>query len=200
MLLSNKILIGWSTVILPVTLLLSPTAFAQTDPSGAWLDAETNWNTTGATVPESPSFDDGNNLSNCELGVRPAALPEDAQVEAAGWTLTGAAQINGATTLVQGMADADGMCRPLKYQVFVFTDGEFTGTLSPTPMDARTDGSLIRYDLYRQGYIGAVFARYQPSDALCCASATSRLFYQVETEAGQPLLVPQLPADTTAGD
>ena len=170
-------------------------AAAQAFPDGTWLDTETNWNQPGAAIPVAPP-QDGTNLENCDHTVRPAVLPEDEQVEAAGWTLTGAAQIYGDTTMVTGMANADGMCRPLAYQIFVFTDGEFSGTLSPVPMDSRTDGSSYGLNLYREGFIGASFNRYKPDDALCCASGESRLFYEVDTSTTPPVLVPQLPADT----
>jgi hypothetical protein len=62
-------------------------AIAQTDPSGTWLDTNPNWNTPGADLPQAPIYPDGNNLPNCDIGVRTATLPEDALVEAAGWTL-----------------------------------------------------------------------------------------------------------------
>lgn len=165
------------------------------NPSGTWLDQDVNWNTPGAALPTAPDLGDGN-LEFCEHTIRPAALPEDEQVEAAGWTLTRAAQIYGDTTVITGMADADGMCRPLQYQVFVFTAGEFSGTLSPTPMDSRTDGSLIDATLYRDGFLDAEFNRYEPDDALCCASAKSRLFYEIDRSGDAPVLVPSLPANT----
>lgn len=177
------------------SLLLAPIAVAAPSQDGTWLDDETNWNTPGASIPEAPP-QDGSNQENCEQTVREASLFEDALVEAAGWTLTGPAQIYGDTTIITGMANADGMCRPFQYQVFVFTDGEFSGTLSPIVMDARTDGSLFDYTLYREGMIDATFNRYQPDDALCCASRESRIFYAVESTDEGPVLVPQLPANT----
>lgn len=64
-----------------------------------------------------------------------------------------AAQVFGKTTLISGMANADGMCRPLTDQVFVFSGGQFIGTLSPILMDSRTDGSLVNANLYREDYI-----------------------------------------------
>jgi hypothetical protein len=175
--------------------LLASSASAESDPSGNWLDNNLNWNRAGAPLPLAPK-QEGNNLANCQHTVRPAALPEDKLVEAVGWTLTDAAQIYGATTIVTGMADADGMCRPMDFQVFVFTNGKFSGTLSPIPMDSRTDGSLFKLELYREGMIDASFNRYAPSDAQCCASGKSRVFYRVDTQSQPPLLVPQLPADT----
>jgi hypothetical protein len=178
------------------SMLLAPTAIAQGEP-GAWLDGSTTWNKPNAAIPKAPSPEGGGNLPSCQDSLRPAALPEDALIEAAGWSLTGPAQIFGNTTIVTGAANADGMCRPLSYQVFVFTDGEFSGTLSPTPMDSRTDGSLISVDLYREGYLSASFNRYTPEDALCCASQSSFLFYEVDMVEGAAVLVPQFPASTS---
>lgn len=177
------------------SLLLVTLAAAAPSQDGTWLDQEADWNTSGATIPQAPE-QQSSNLSNCEPTFRPATLPEDAHVEAAGWTLTGPAQIYGDTTIITGMANADGMCRPFQYQVFVFTDGEFSGTLSPLVMDSRTDGSLVDVTLYGEGALDATFNRYQPEDALCCASRESRLFYEVDTAGASPVLVPQLPADT----
>lgn len=194
-----------SFLLIPTSLalasvLLSSVSFAQTGlssdwPSGNWLDSDANWNSPGAPIPQAPELE-STDLATCQHTVRPAALPEDQLVEAAGWTLTNSAQIYGATTLITGMADADGMCRPSAYQVFVFTDGMFSGTLAPIPMNSRTDGSLFKLDLYREGMLDASFNRYQPGDAQCCASRESRLFYQVEIHNGSPVLVPQLPAGT----
>lgn len=183
-------------VLAMTTMVLGSTALAQRAPSGTWLDQKINWNQPNAPIPKAPA-QEGNNFANCQHTVRPAVLPEDKQVQAAGWTLTDAAQIYGATTLVTGMANADGMCRPMDFQVFVFTKGKFSGTLSPIPMSSRTDGSLFRLDLYREGMIDASFNRYVASDPQCCASKESRVFYKVDSPSQSPVLVPQLPADTT---
>ncbi len=170
-------------------------SMAQLDPSGTWLDEDSNWNSPGGSLPQAP-VPEFSALADCEISIRPATLPEDQQVEAAGWTLTGDARLYGDTTIITGMADADGMCRPLDYQVFIFTGGEFSGTLSPIPMDSRTDGSLIRFALYREGFIDASFNRYTAEDPLCCASSQSRVFYEVEIQNDGPVVVPRLPADT----
>ncbi|NJL48320.1 MAG: LppP/LprE family lipoprotein [Leptolyngbyaceae cyanobacterium SM2_5_2] len=177
------------------SLVLAHSSLAQVEPSGVWLDEAANWNQVGASIPQAPAFE-ATNLADCQHTVRPAVLPEDEQVEAAGWTLTDSAQIYGDTVLITGMANADGMCRPFAYQVFVFTDGDFSGTLSPIPMNSREDGSLFDLDLYRDGFISAAFNRYQPEDAQCCASRESRLFYEVDVSTNPPVLVPQWPAST----
>ena len=184
---SVLVLLGFMLLCLPAT--------AQSETSSNWLDEDFNWNQVGDSLPQAPP-EEGQNLANCQHTIRPAVLPEDRLVEAAGWTLTDAAQIYGATTIVTGMADAGGMCRPFAYQVFVFTNGEFSGTLSPIPMYSRTDGSLFKLNLYREGFIDASFNRYSTSDAMCCASGESRVFYQVDTQTNPPLLIPQLPVDT----
>jgi len=185
-----------ASLLVSSSMLVTPASFAQTGPSGAWLDSQTNWNQAPSAIPRAPQIQGGGNLANCQLGRRSAALPEDRLVEAAGWSLMGAAQIFGKTTLVSGMANADGMCRPLTYQVFVFSGGQFIGTLSPMPMDSRTDGSLVDANLYREDYIGASFNRYKPEDALCCASGSSRLTYEIKQENNRPVLVPQWPASS----
>jgi hypothetical protein len=187
-----------SAMLLVGAMGLTTTAAAQSDPSGTWLDETTNWNEVGAELPQAPDYPDGNNLPNCDSGFRQATLPEDALVESAGWTLFGAAKVFNGTTAITAMANADGMCRPLDFQVFVFSDGEFVGTLSPILMDSRTDGSAYNVELYGEDRISAVFNRYTPEDPLCCASGISQLFYELDTDSDSPVLVPQLPADTTS--
>ncbi|ACB50565.1 unknown [Crocosphaera subtropica ATCC 51142] len=184
-----------SGFLVTTSLLLTSTTFAQTDPNGTWLDQEENWNKPNNSIPKAP-IETATNFEACQHTIRPAVLPEDKLVQAAGWTLTDAAQIYGSTTMITGMTDADGMCRPMNFQVFVFTNGQFSGTLSPIPMTSRTDGSVFKVDLYREGMIDASFNRYLPTDAQCCASCESRIFYQVNTDTDTPFLVPQLPADT----
>ena len=106
-------------------------SYANTKPSGLWLDSSDNWNKPDTAIPQAPRTIDGNNLSYCQRTIRKASLPEDKQVIAAGWTLTGAVQLYEDITVIQAMTDADGMCRPLNYQVFVFKEGQFAGTSIP---------------------------------------------------------------------
>ncbi|MGF1460146.1 MAG: LppP/LprE family lipoprotein [Leptolyngbyaceae cyanobacterium] len=186
-------LISGSMVL--ASLLLAPHTSAQTSQDGTWLDGDTNWNVAGAEIPQAPNSE-FSNLPECEQTIRKSRLYEDALVEAAGWSLSGPAYIFGDTTVITGMADADGMCRPFSYQTFVFVDGEFAGTLSPNLMDSRTDGSLFDVNLYRDGAIDASFNRYSREDALCCASRESRVFYEVEMTSDGPVLMPGLPAST----
>jgi LppP/LprE lipoprotein len=180
------------TIASPVA---SPTA-PVFEPS--WLDDASNWNQAGAALPSAPP-QEGSNLPYCteSSAWREAALPEDEAVESAGWKIYGAAQVFGSTTVVTAMANADGMCRPMDYQAFVFQDGQFVGTLSPNAMAARAEASLARYDLYGEGEILATFNRYTTNDAFCCPSGESLVFYRIEPQGEASILIPELPASTT---
>lgn len=148
----------------------------------AWLDqTAVNWNRPGAPMPRAPGAEGAAaNLTRCGEAGRPPTLAADRAVSAAGWTLFGPAQVFATTTVVMAMADVDGMCRPLRYQAFVFVDGRLTGTLSPIPMNSRTDGALTLVRLFRATEIVAEFARYTSTDALCCPSRTSTVSYRIE--------------------
>jgi hypothetical protein len=84
--------------------------------------------------------------------------------------------------VIRGTAAYDGMCRPQQYQEFVFLDGVFAGTLSPQPMRSRTDGALVRTTLQSGSRIVAEYARYAPSDPLCCPSNTTTLVFNVSQD------------------
>jgi hypothetical protein len=81
------------------------------------------------------------------------------------------------------------MCRPLGYQAFVFVAGRFAGTLSPQPMNARSDGMLKSAQLYDR-MVFASFNRYAEADPLCCPTRTTEVSYRIDTGAADPLLVP----------
>lgn len=148
----------------------------------AWLDQPgVAWNRPDAPVPRAPVVEAAaQNLTRCGEVGRPPTLAADRAVRAAGWTLFGPAQLFAATTVIMAMADVDGMCRPLQYQAFVFVNGRFAGTLSPVAMDSRTDGALDVVRLFRANEMVGEFARYAPTDALCCPSRTSTVTYRIE--------------------
>lgn len=156
-----------------------------------WLDQEKpiNWNRPGANIPKAPKLE-FNNLAECKDLQRPANTAIDKMVTDAGWQLFGPLEIFGGTTLVRGMANADGQCRPLEYQVFVFYNGKFAGTISPVTMNSRTDGSLKEVILYREKTLNSEFARYQDSDAMCCPSASTSVSFEIDSKNTMPVLVP----------
>jgi len=159
-----------------------------------WLDQPlTGWNASGAAIP--PAEPGGESLGRCARLARPPQFPEDQQVVGAGWTLFGQYQAGWGLALVHATSAFDGMCRPSGYQVFVFVNGVYAGTLSPEPMQARTtgaetmswlgapDGSLA--PLY------ARFSRYAPDDPLCCPSLPAAVVeYAVEQGPAGPYVVP----------
>jgi len=167
---------------------------AATAGARSWLDRSppANWNGPGAKVPPAPApAGDLPTAARCRGGVaRPPENAIERQVTAAGWTLFGGAEKMGRTRMVSGCTSVDGMCRPLGYQVFVFVDGKFSGTLAPRPMDARTDGSANRQRLLSPEAVSAEFSRYSATDALCCPSRVATVLYRVRQADGGPLVVP----------
>jgi hypothetical protein len=82
------------------------------------------------------------------------------------------------------------MCRPAGFQSFVFVDGTFAGTISPTPMNSRTDGAGNVLSFGRETLV-AFYVRYRPTDPLCCPSLPSSIveFRIAHGDAG-PVLIP----------
>ena len=93
--------------------------------------------------------------------------------------------------IVGGLAGADGMCRPIHFNVFVFVNGRLAGALSPYDMDSRSDGSIgggIR--LAEDDTISADFARYNSTDPLCCPTGRVTVRYRIDRKASPPVVVP----------
>ncbi len=162
-----------------------------TDPGpGAWLETSppANWNTPGADVPSAPAPYVSPD-PRCGAQERPSESPEEDQVVAAGWHVFNAAQVGWHVRLVDGLVGYDGMCRPNQFQGFVFADGQFAGTISPAPMDSRTDGVGRILDMRGPANLSGQFVRYAASDPLCCPSATFFVEYAVDKSGSAPVLV-----------
>jgi hypothetical protein len=161
---------------------------------GAWLDRPlVNWNTAGATLPNAePQQPRHETVKRCKLEV-PTSTPAERALADAGWIpflnfdqrLT-----QGDLEIVDGMTGADGMCRPLGYNVFVFVGGRFAGTLSPGRMNSRADGASGAVRFVGGDMISAEFARYTEKDALCCPSSRMTVRYRIDRSGAQPLVVP----------
>jgi hypothetical protein len=153
----------------------------------SWLDAAKpmTWNVRRASIPAAPRVE-GAIDPRCRAQARPAQSEADRRVHSQGWELVGAYQGGWQMLVVEGTAGYDGMCRPRLYQAFVFVRGVFAGTLSPQPMDSRTDGALSRVTLADKR-ITAEYLRYLTSDPLCCASRTAIVVFDVTSV---PLVVP----------
>jgi hypothetical protein len=174
---------------------IAAAAIAAAAPAGAaksWLDAAplVNWNHAGAALPAAPAAaNDASDFRRCAAQVRRPSTAEDRAVEAKGWRLFGAYQLFGRTSLVNGLAGVDGMCRPAEFQTFVFSGGRFAGTLSPMRMNARADGQLEILSLFSEASITAPFRRYTASDPLCCPSSVTTVEFQLTSTPNGPLLV-----------
>jgi hypothetical protein len=159
---------------------------------GSWLDQTpplSNWNHPGIDLPQAPEMDPATN-PQCLSQNRPIETDSDQALSDAGWTVFGSYQAGWSTNVVRGLSGYDGMCRPLGFNVFVFVDGQFAGTISPDMMDSRTDGAGdVRYFAARD-MIVAEYQRYAPTDPLCCPSGAATVFFQVVHAAAGPLLVP----------
>lgn len=162
-----------------------------------WLDAKTvvNWNKPGMAIPRGPKSGYAEEIAECEKrGAEESAksppTPETRQVSAAGWLGAAVDKRAGDTVIVFARNGVDGMCRPMDYQYFVFVNGRFAGTLSPRPMQSRTDGSAWLEEKPQAQRFMADFARYRPDDPLCCPARTSSVTYEVREGPGGPLVVP----------
>lgn len=147
----------------------------------SWLDEPkpASWNRPGAPIPAAPT-DPGPIDARCSEQARPAEL-QDARLRDQGWHLVGAYRGGWQLVVIRATSGYDGMCRPRQYQDFVFVRGTFAGTLSPRPMDSRTDGALGRV-LLHDGRLSAEYVRYAASDALCCPSRTTSVEFELTNE------------------
>jgi hypothetical protein len=178
------------TTTLMTVMLLSCAAIGCAEGTAAsWLDEQKprSWNTPGLAIPGAPNVD-GAVDARCRAQARPPQLAEDARVRQRGWELVGAYQAGWQVLIIAATASYDGMCRPKQFQYFVFVRGVFAGTLSPQPMDSRTDGALSRVLIQDATQVTAEYLRYEPSDPLCCASRTTRVVFEIE--AGKPAVRP----------
>jgi hypothetical protein len=167
-----------------------------------WLAQEkpVAWNIAGARIPASP-IGRNNDLEHggrCASEIRPTFGPEDRALVRHGWYLIGLYQRYGHTAVVMATSGSDGMCRPNGYQAFVFVDGALAGTLSPRPMDARSDASIFGgIDLFNETELSATFVRYSASDPLCCPHASTTVSYQISGRGDRRVVVPISTATST---
>jgi LppP/LprE lipoprotein len=161
--------------------------------SATWLDLPpSNWNTPAASIPAAEAVPA--TLPMCSADERPPASPEESQLAAKGWKLeTYWSPIGGpAAQVLLATAGYDGMCRPWQFNAFVFSNGQFAGTLSPDPMLSRFDGVLVDSPVVlADGSLQAEFLRYAPTDAACCPSrGRTQVVYAVQSSSGASLVVP----------
>lgn len=180
---------------LVTTVILTPMAVGQA-PSLSWLDRPlSSWNRAGATLPNVLATKDDSRaalINRCKLDLRQSTTPERA-LAAAGWIpfLHFDGQLlQDDVEVIDGMTDADGMCRPVTFNVFVFVGGRFAGTLSPQPMTSRLDGSIGAVRIVSTDAITAEFARYKPADPLCCPSSRVMVRFRIDRTGPDVVVTP----------
>ena len=192
--------------LLPVTLMIiatlcgTPVAGWPQAKSGSWLDDAKpgSWNKRGTAIPVAPKIQ-ATVDPRCREAKRPPQLDEDKRVSSRGWDLVGAYQGGWGMLVVRGTAGYDGMCRPLQFQDFVFVKGVFAGTLSPRPMDSRTDGALNRVSLQGASRLTAEYARYDAKDPLCCPSRLTHVIFEIAADGVlRPASVNTAPTQSTS--
>ena len=161
---------------------------------GSWIDAEpiAGWNVVARVVPraEATGVEPISGI-RCRSQLRDPAGTPDRAVMAAGWSLVGPLQAFSGTVVIAGAVGADGMCRPLGYQLFVFVADRFAGTLSPAPANAREDGTPTFVRLLSASEILVQYARYTETDPLCCPSRTSDVTFRIDRDTRGAFVVPQ---------
>jgi len=180
---------------LGVLLLLSASLLAQT-PEAGWLDSPLkNWNVAGRPLPR--AMPNGETIAEISKRCAMPSLmgtPGEQALSGAGWLplhVFDRQIVQRDVEVVGGLAGADGMCRPTQFNVFVFVKGQLAGTLSPSDMDSRTDGSIgggVR--LAEDDTISAEFARYTNADPLCCPSGRVTVRYRIDRTSSLPVVVP----------
>jgi heat shock protein HslJ len=172
-----------------IGLIFGGSVFAQSD----WLDMSPlpNWNTRSRDILQTEKIS-ADELKHCGVTIRQPSLAQDFLLTKMNWTLVGAAQVHGKTTVIGTAGAFDGMCRPLEFQMRVFVGNRVAGTLSPAPTDARTDGSLVGVKMTTGTTLTAEYLRYRESDPLCCPYKTEAVTFVIKPEAGGNfLLVPE---------
>ncbi len=169
--------------------LTSATVLAQ---SSSWTDRPEKWNAAGAAIAAPPSSEETPTaLTRRCPSNGPAGSAANALIAQAGWTpflhldRTIARED---VEVVGGMAAANAFCEPTLFNLFVFVDGRFAGTLSPAPMSPARDGAAGAVRLAGPDAITAEFARYTPADTECCPSSVVRVTYRINRAGAAPVL------------
>ena len=161
-----------------------------------WLDAPlVAWNVPGASVPQATREMPRDPL--CERAVRAPETAGARQLAQQGWTVDGPSHSAHDVDVVLGASGEDGMCRPMGFNLFVFADGRYAGTLSPVLMDSRMDGVVGDIELlgteagHLEPRIRATFRRYAATDPLCCPSGPDTVVeYAIAAGSDGPVVVP----------
>jgi hypothetical protein len=178
-----------STALLSAQLSLAQTA------AKSWLDRPLkNWNGSAKAVPR--VMPAGATIAEVAKRCKMSTLrdtPGQRALANAGWLPylhLDREIVQRDVEIIAGLIEADGMCRPMKFNVFVFVGGQLAGTLSPEAMMSRLDGMIGAVRLAADEAIVAEFARYTDRDALCCPSGRVTVRYRIDRTGSQAVVVP----------
>jgi hypothetical protein len=190
---TRRFLMGLLGVV-STALLTAQLSLTQT-PEKSWLDRPLkNWNGSAKAVPRGipASQTIADVAKRCKLSAL-RDTPGQRDLADAGWLPylhLDREIVQRDVEIIAGMLEADGMCRPMKFNVFVFVGGQLAGTLSPEAMMSRLDGMIGAVRLATNEAIAAEFARYTDRDALCCPSGRVTVRYRIDRTGSRAVVVP----------
>jgi len=176
-------------VVLMLVAVSATGAFAQS--AGAWLDRPMQgWNTAGGAMPSSRSLPVASSatLDRCKV-TAPAPTPNQGSTSAvpilsrAGWRPylhQDRALVRQGLEILGGLTDMTQACEPVHFNLFVFVDGRFAGTLAPAPMTTARDGAVGAVRIVNETALTAEFARYAANDSECCPSSRVKVTYRID--------------------
>jgi hypothetical protein len=91
--------------------------------------------------------------------------------------------------VIGGMTAASPGCVAENFNLFVFVDGAFAGTVARTAMTPARDGVAGAVRITGAYTLTVEFARYRPGDSECCPSSRERVSYRIEKTGAGPTLV-----------
>jgi hypothetical protein len=168
--------------------LLAASAVAAAGPAH-WLDQPLSAWSDGPGVPTAGPVD--RSASQACFASPPTGAGTEA-VWAAGWRpfhMFDRPIGRGPLVVLGGLRGLTADCAPAAFQLFVFVDGAFAGTLSPVEMTTGHDGAAGTIRVLPDGGITVEFARYAAGDSECCPSGRVRVSYRIDRNGGRPRVV-----------
>jgi hypothetical protein len=158
---------------------------------GSWLDGDrASWNYAGMAIPAAPAAVPP--IDYCADSIRPPETPEDRQLAAAGWRLDAGYESGWGIRVIQAAQSyAAANCLPYGYQDFIFVDGVFAGTVSPTLMAWTADAGATDIHIWRADQVAVTYARFEPNDPLCCPTGKTSVNFDIQRTADGPVAIPQ---------
>ena len=197
-----SILVAWLRINgFALSLLLTlPAAHGLAQSAGTWLDRPMQgWNSAGGAIPSARSLPvaSSGTLERCKV-TAPAATLNQGSTQAvpslsrAGWRPylhQDRALVRQGIEILGGLTDMTQACEPVSFNLFVFVDGRFAGTLAPQPMTTARDGAIGAVRIVNETALTAEFARYAANDSECCPSSRVKVTYRIDRGAA-PVVTP----------